>query len=303
MLGKQPDLRVVGEVSTGVDAVDSAENLQPDLILLDVGLPKLNGLEAARQIAKVAPQSKVLFVSENRSPDIIEAALSTGAFGYVLKSDVGRELLPAVRAVLELRCFVSAGVVNLHLGHGTDRETDKHSCHEVTFYSDDAELVDGFAGFVESALKAGSAVIAILTETHHASLLHQLTTNGVDVATQFKQRAYIPLNVADILSAFMVKDAPDPVLFRRLARDVIIEAARDAEGERRRVAVCGEGVNSLLSAGNLDAAIELERMWNEIARHQELDILCGYFRDAFDNVEEVSALERVCTEHSSVHRG
>jgi len=109
-LQKQPELQVIGEVSDGLEAVQKAEELQPDLILLDIDLPTLNGIEAARQIRKVSPASRILFVSENRSADIAEEALSTGASGYVVKSDTGSELLPAVKAVLEGKRFISASL-------------------------------------------------------------------------------------------------------------------------------------------------------------------------------------------------
>src|SRR5437867_5975532 len=75
--------------------------MQPDLILLDIGLPTLNGIEAAKRIHQVSPRSKILFVSENRSLDTAEEALSTGAGGYILKSDAASELWPAVKALLE----------------------------------------------------------------------------------------------------------------------------------------------------------------------------------------------------------
>jgi len=105
-----PELEIVGKVSDGLEGVQQAQQLQPDLILLDVGLPTMNGIEAARRIRKVSPTSKILFVSENRSPDIAEEALSTGAGGYVVKSDAASELLPAVKAVLEGKRFVSASL-------------------------------------------------------------------------------------------------------------------------------------------------------------------------------------------------
>lgn len=86
-------LQVIGEAADGLQATQQAEQLQPDLILLDIGLPRLNGIEAARRIREVSPKSKIIFVSENRSSDIGEAALSTGAGGYVVKSDAEGDLL------------------------------------------------------------------------------------------------------------------------------------------------------------------------------------------------------------------
>jgi len=107
-LQKQPELQVTGEASDGLEAVHQAQELQPDLILLDIGLPSLNGIEAARRIRQVSPASRILFVSENRSTDIVEQALNTGASGYVMKSDANSELLPAIKAVLLGKRFVSA---------------------------------------------------------------------------------------------------------------------------------------------------------------------------------------------------
>lgn len=115
LLPKQDGMRVIGEVSDGLQAVQKAEELQPDLILLDVGLPTLNGIEVARRLRKVSPASKILFVSETRSADIAEEALRTGAGGYVLKSDAEGELLPAIRAVLEGKRFISASLAGQFL--------------------------------------------------------------------------------------------------------------------------------------------------------------------------------------------
>ena len=109
-LEKQSELEIIGEVSDGLKAVQQAEQVQPDLILLDIGLPTINGIEAAKRIRECAPQSKILFVSENRSPDMVQEALSNGAGGYVVKSDAAGELLPAIKAVLAGKRFVSASL-------------------------------------------------------------------------------------------------------------------------------------------------------------------------------------------------
>ncbi|HTM35772.1 MAG TPA: response regulator transcription factor [Terriglobales bacterium] len=104
------EMQIIGEASDGDEAIHKADELKPDLVLLDIGLPTLNGIEAARRIRQVSPNSKILFVTENRSPDVAEAALSTGATGYVAKLDGARELLPAIKAVLEGKRFISASL-------------------------------------------------------------------------------------------------------------------------------------------------------------------------------------------------
>ena len=97
---------VCWEASDGLEAVQKAEELRPDLILLDIGLPKLNGIEVARRIGKVSPGSKILFVSLESSADAVQEALGTGARGYVVKTDAGSELVEGVNAVLRGERFV-----------------------------------------------------------------------------------------------------------------------------------------------------------------------------------------------------
>jgi DNA-binding NarL/FixJ family response regulator len=107
-------------VSDGQEAVQRAEELKPDLILLDIGLPTLNGIEAARRIRKRAPESKIIFVSQESSLEVAREALNLGARGYVVKTRAASDLLAAVEAVLEGRQFVSGGLS----GHSF---TDKRS--------------------------------------------------------------------------------------------------------------------------------------------------------------------------------
>jgi len=110
MLLAQPRWEVVGEASDGPEAIQTIGALTPDLVLLDIGLPSLNGIEVARRILANDPGARILFLTEHRSPDVAEAALETGAGGYLVKSDVGKELLPAMDAVAKGERFVSSTV-------------------------------------------------------------------------------------------------------------------------------------------------------------------------------------------------
>ena len=107
-LGKRQHLRVVGEALDGLEAIQKAVEMKPELILLDIGLPTLNGLEAARQIRKLVPESKVIFFSQESSADVLQEALRIGAWGYVVKVGAETELLTAVEAVISGKRFVSS---------------------------------------------------------------------------------------------------------------------------------------------------------------------------------------------------
>jgi DNA-binding NarL/FixJ family response regulator len=106
ILEGRPSLHIIGEASDGLEAVQKATELKPQLILLDIGLPFLNGFEVARLVRKLAPDCKILFVSQEFSPDIVQEALNLGASGYVVKARVAKDLLTAIDAVIRGKHFV-----------------------------------------------------------------------------------------------------------------------------------------------------------------------------------------------------
>ena len=107
-LANMSDLQVIGEVSDGLEAVQKAVELQPDLVLLDIGLPSLNGIEAARQIRKLLPESEIIFLTQESSAEVMQEAFSLGARGYIVKAKAGSELLTAVEAGLLGKTIVSS---------------------------------------------------------------------------------------------------------------------------------------------------------------------------------------------------
>src|SRR5690242_19699305 len=110
ILEREAGLRIIGEASDGLEAVQKIEELQPDLILLDIGLPGLNGMEVARRASKLAPKARILFVSQESSFDVVQDALGLGALGYVHKQHGASELRDAVKTVLAGRQFVSSSL-------------------------------------------------------------------------------------------------------------------------------------------------------------------------------------------------
>src|SRR5262245_59932792 len=88
--------QIMAEASDGLEAVTKTAELKPDLVLLDIQMPNLNGLEAAAQIRSIAPKSKILFMSQNTDPDVIQSAMGDGASGYLAKSKLNHELVPAI---------------------------------------------------------------------------------------------------------------------------------------------------------------------------------------------------------------
>ena len=299
LLRARPEWQVIAEASDGSEAVQKAEELKPDLIVLDIGLPKLNGIECARRIRQLSPRSKIVFLSLYNSPDMVQAALGTGALGYVLKSDARSELLPAVDAVLRGNQFVSSSLQ----GHeSTDASGEKiPRCHEVLFYIDDALFLDSFARFIAVALKAGRAAIVAVTESHRDGLVSRLKAHGLDVDAATQQGTYIQLDVDKTFSTFMVNDMPDTARFFEIVGGLIEAPAKAARQSHRGVVLCGEGTSVLWAEGKADAAIRVEQLWDEVGKTFGLDILCGYALSGFHGEEDEHVFQSICAEHSAVY--
>ena len=120
VLTTRPDFQVVAQAMDGTEAVRSAKEFRPDLILLDIGLPGLNGIDVARRVSLLSPESKILFVSQESSEEVVLAALDTGALGYVLKSDAARDLMPAINSALQGNRYISRSIRATGLIHHRD---------------------------------------------------------------------------------------------------------------------------------------------------------------------------------------
>ena len=288
--------QLVGEGTDGVDGVEKAAELVPDIILLDVELPRLNGLDVARRVLSRTPSTRIVFLSAHRSWDIAAAAMGTGAMGYLLKTHAGPELLPAMTAVGDGKRFISAALT----GHTGDA---RHAprCHEAGFYADGTALLDAFVRFAEGALNAGKTLIVVIDQPRRRTLRERLQAAGLDVERAVREGRYLALDPGDVLSRVLVDGWPDDTRFWSAATALVAEASRASRGTPPLVAACGVGTARLLRDGLAEAAVRLEDLWSEAASAYNLDVLCGYSMDMFKGEEYADALGRIRAQHSAIH--
>ncbi len=257
--------------------------LQPDVILLDINLPKMHGFEVALQTRRLAPAARLLFMSQESSPDIVRKALSLGAHGYIQKVSAATDLLPAIEAALAGQRFVSRSVAFME---PTDAPAPRR--HEIRFCPDDTAIVESFTRYIADALNAGDAAIALVTEPHRTDLLQELRAQGVDVDGAIERGTCLSFD-ADV--------APDSVQFLA-AIDGVRAAAAKAGKAHPRVAFCGERAGRLWAAGRTAEAVQLEQLCGELAA--DVDILCAY---PVPYTDDDQALTRICAEHTAVSEG
>jgi DNA-binding NarL/FixJ family response regulator len=290
---KHPRWRVIGEAADGLEAVQMAAAVQPDLIVLDIGLPVMNGIEAARRILDDRPDSKILFVTEQHSTDIVEAALDAGGRGYLLKVDAGRDLLFAMEAVVNLGRFVSASLLEAVI----DAPAPKH-WHEASFHSQDASLLDEFTRFAEGVLAAGNTLIFAANEFRRNALQQRLQEGGLDIDRLVGDGRCLWFDAGRFVSDILVDGVIDEGRFRSIVVPLIARAESTSKG---RVAAAGEICGGLWRDDDRDTAIRLEHLWDELGRELQFDIFCGYLADVPALDDDTYALfQSICREHSVV---
>jgi DNA-binding NarL/FixJ family response regulator len=290
----RPEWKVIAQASDGQEAIQKTAKLHPDLILLDLGLPNLNGIEVARQIRKLSPTSSILFLSEQRSVEIAEEALRIGAGGYVVKSDAASDLIPAVEAVLQGKSFVSSSLAGSNLLRAA-------RYHKAGFYLDEHQFLDDLTLYIGTALKSGNSAFVVAAESHRDDLLPKLQAFGLDMDAVTDQGRYIALDASVVVSSFMLDGKPDREKFLKAFDDVIPTLERAAMGKQPRVAFFGEGTHLLWTQGNVEAAISVERFCNHLIKRYDMDILCPFLLEHVPGGMDDRTYRRICAEHSAVY--
>ena len=190
-LESQPGYEIVGEAATGLEAVAKAKQLRPHLVILDISMPELNGVEATRQILTEVPETEVLVLTLHESEDLVHKVLWAGARGYVLKSEAESALLEAVEAVSQHRAFfgskVAAMVLEDYLKGGKRLLGEKASPHELT--ARERQIVQFLAEGKRNKEVASALGISLHTVvTHRSNIMRKLEIHSLSELTRYAIR-------------------------------------------------------------------------------------------------------------------
>lgn len=187
LLETQPGWQIVGEAVTGREAVEQVRALKPHIAIVDMSMPELNGLEATRKIAKVAPRTQVLILTQHESEQMVQAFLAAGARGYVMKTDAARDLVAAVDSVQQGRPFFTSRVAQMVL-EGYLKTLAENSPKELLTASE-SQIVQLLAEGNTNKQVASALNIAVKTvETHRAHIMRKLKLSSVSDLVHFAVR-------------------------------------------------------------------------------------------------------------------
>jgi DNA-binding NarL/FixJ family response regulator len=188
LLESQPGWEVTGEAATGREAVDLAKRLQPDVVVMDVSLPELNGLEATRQILKESPRTEVLVLTMHHSEELARNILQAGARGYVLKSDADQSLIAAVESLRQHKPFLTSTVTEFVLDDYLNR-TEEGSASPAAVTPREREIIQLLAEGKSNKETASALCVSVKTiEAHRANIMRKLRLRSVSDLVRYAIR-------------------------------------------------------------------------------------------------------------------
>src|SRR6266481_2116627 len=172
--------------------------------------------------------------------------------------------------------------------------------HTVQFYEEDSFLLDSLTKLIGTTLIAGDVAFVVATPAHREGLANRLKALGLDLEVSARLGTYCAFDAAETLSGFMVHGVLNTNLFHSFVEYILSSIRPTAEGERPRVVFFGEMVALLCADGNIDAALKLEQLWNDLARSQSFQLYCAYPMKVFDQESHSQAFLKICAEHTHV---
>jgi CheY-like chemotaxis protein len=291
---------VVAEVMDGRAALEAAAKFNPELAVLDIAIPELNGIRVARELRRLGLQAKVVFITLHRGDDYLTAAFESGALGFVYKSRLHPDLIPALHHALEGYRFVSPqGFLGQTAGtHVKTWFPRDRGFHTLQFYHDDQDRLAGGIDFVVAALKESATVIYVDSKPHLECLTRKLEVFGLRAAIE--RGHFIALDVhRDVLPYIMVGGMPDAAQITGLFDDTFRQTSSPSQNNRR-LALAGEIAPVLWAEGLPDAALEVERLTDEFVHARSASVFCTYPVQSLCKTHHHQTMARLCALHTSV---
>ena len=313
VIESEPAYRVCGEARDGVDAVDKARQLRPDIVLMDVNMPRMDGLQATAIIQREFADCTVIVVTQNETTIAREQARIAGADGFVANSDLSRDLFSTMRRV----AMENNSRPNLKKSERVKRDGKTGSAHGVAnegepwsgllvsaapsdhivqLYQDQEFLNRAVCRFAAAAITNGEGVILVPTVAHWDAFRPRLESEGVDVKAAEKRGQLTVVDADNLLPTFMRGGMPDSPVFLGLAQNVVSKARGD--GRYPKVRWWGEMVNILWERGDVAASMALEDQFDQLAHEQDIAIFCSFLMDNFDGDVHARMLPRLGENHS-----
>ena len=285
------DFRVVAAVPDGRQAIDAVVRLDPDLALLDITMPELDGFRTAQALKHAGARAKVVFLTLHDADEYVEAALRSGAMGYVLKARMKADLASALHHALEGRSFLPS-LTSLSTMAG---DAGAHMLH---LRASDGSVHDEVIEMLLTAVARDDMTVVLGTAELRTSIAGKLNAAGCDVAALRARGRYVEFDAADALSQVMRNGRLDRREVGKMVQDLERLRLSLTPVGRGRVTILGEMAGLLMRNGNYQAAVELEQTWSELTKALPYFTICSYPVQLLHSREPVWAA--VCAEHSAI---
>ncbi len=285
------DFDIVALAGGGREALDLARRLRPDVVVLDVSMPDLDGFQTLKQLRRDGAEPRVVLLTMHQDDEIVAAAVNQGADGYVLKSRAHSDLISAIDHTLAGRLFVPSPTSLLTVaGHR----------HAVQFHDNDSRFLDDVSRFVGATLRSGEQIVMVTSEATRIGVAQRLQARNINLAMLAVQGQYVAQDSAVALSQVMRDGRPDKARLAEMINGLDRLRPAIPKGPRGRLTIFGDMAAVLCRNGDFEAALELERIWDELTRPLPFFTVCSYPSDCFEHSAARHQLPSVCAAHSAV---
>jgi DNA-binding NarL/FixJ family response regulator len=285
---------IVAAATDGRQALDLARRLRPDEVVLDVNMPEFSGFQTLEQLRRDGPEPRVVFLTMHSDDEFVSAAINGGAHGYVLKSRMHLDLISAIDHVLAGRLFLPSL---------TSLSTVAGSRHAVQFHANESHFLDEVSRLVHATLRSGEQVVLVTSEATRIGVAQRLQAQRMNLAVRAEQEQYVATDSALALSHVMHEGRPDKERVAEMIHGLDLLRQAVPNRPRGRLTIVGDMSASLCRNGDFEAALELERIWDDLTRALPFSTVCCYPIDCFENSEALNLLSHVCAAHSAVTSG